>query len=142
MGRPSSYTKEIASEVCRRLAEGKTLRAACLDEEMPSESTVRGWVADDREGFSAHYARAREIGYHTMADEILDISDSSSVKDAVDPSTVQRDRLRVDSRKWLLSKALPKIYGEKVEIDTPKDSPIAQAAAVTMAALSALAAKK
>jgi hypothetical protein len=26
-----------------------------------------------------------------------------------------RDRLRVDTRKWLLSKALPKIYGDKVE---------------------------
>ena len=30
---------------------------------------------------------------------------------------VDRSRLRVDSRKWLLSKALPKIYGDKQQVE-------------------------
>ena len=39
---------------------------------------------------------------------------------------MQRSRLRVDTRKWLLSKALPKIYGDKVtaEISGPDGGPI------------------
>ena len=44
-----------------------------------------------------------------MADDIIDIADESG-----DP---HRSRLRVDTRKWLLSKALPKIYGDRLEVD-------------------------
>ena len=104
------YTPELAHEICRRLTEGETLRVICQADDMPSESTVRLWVLDDVEGFAAHYARARLVGYHTMADELIEISDNP----AADKDVVQRDRLRVDTRKWLLSKALPKIYGDKL----------------------------
>jgi hypothetical protein len=62
--------------------------------------------------------RARLIGYRTMADELVEISD----RKAADAAAVNRDRLRVDTRKWLLSKALPKIYGDKLTAElTGKD---------------------
>lgn len=125
MGRPTLYTPEIAAEICLRLAEGKTLREVCRSEEFPAESTVRLWAAEDREGFSARYARAREIGYHTMADEIIHIADDNSSDVRVDEDgnelsnhdVVNRARLRIESRKWLLAKALPKVYGERSNID-------------------------
>lgn len=58
-----------------------------------------------------------------MADEIIEISDDSSgdviVDDEgntrTDAERVARSRLRVDTRKWMLSKMLPKIYGDKIE---------------------------
>jgi len=109
-GRPTRYTKAIAEKICEQLASGMTLRQACLSKDMPHESTVRHWSLHDdevRPGFVTQYAKARETGYALMADEILEISDDKS-------EDVQRDRLRVDTRKWLLSKALPKIYGDKV----------------------------
>lgn len=92
---------------------------------MPPESTVREWVAADREGFAAQYARAREIGYQTMADELLEISDDGSNDfmlrkrgddeiETVNQEAINRSRLRVDTRKWLLSKALPKVYGDRL----------------------------
>jgi hypothetical protein len=34
----------------------------------------------------------------------------------VDHENIQRARLRVDSRKWILSKMLPKIYGDRSEL--------------------------
>ena len=77
---------------------------------MPDERTVRRWALDDVEGFSDQYARAREIGYQGMADDLTEIADA---KDG-DPA---RDRLRVDTCKWLLSKVLPKVYGEKQTVD-------------------------
>ena len=72
-----------------------------------------------------HFARAREIGYQTMADELLEISDDGrndwmerNGEDdrgwVANGEHMGRSRLRVDTRKWLLSKALPKLYGEKV----------------------------
>ena len=109
-GRPSIFSPELAALICERLAAGETLRAICRDEGMPDERTVRRWALDDVEGFSAQYARAREIGYQGMADALTEIADA---KDG-DPA---RDRLRVDTRKWLLSKALPKIYGDKQQVE-------------------------
>jgi hypothetical protein len=124
-GRPSVYSPELAHEICEQLAEGRTLREVCRGEGMPSESIVRKWALDDKEGFFTQYARAREIGYHAMADETLEIADDGS-NDWMERSEkrgggyelngehVQRSRLRVDTRKWMLAKALPKIYGERV----------------------------
>lgn len=124
-GRPTKYTKALADKICEQLAEGFTLREICKPEEYPAESTVRLWALDDRDGFSAQYARAREVGYQTMADELLEISDDGrndwmerNGEDdrgwVANGEHMGRSRLRVDTRKWLLSKALPKLYGEKV----------------------------
>lgn len=121
----TTYDPEIASTICEQLAEGKTLREICRAEGMPPESTVRNWALTDREGFAAQYTRAREIGYHSMADELLEISDDAKndwMERNADENEgwqangehMQRSRLRVDTRKWMLSKALPKIYGDKV----------------------------
>jgi hypothetical protein len=124
-GRPTKHTKQIADKICEQLAQGFTLREVCKSEEFPAESTVRLWALEDRDGFSAQYARAREIGYQTMADELLEISDDGrndwmerNGEDdrgwVANGEHMGRSRLRVDTRKWLLSKALPKLYGEKV----------------------------
>jgi hypothetical protein len=136
-GRPTTYTPELAAKVCMMLADGFTLREACKPDDMPPESTVRRWVVDDREGFAAQYTRAREIGYHSMADELLEISDDGQNDWMLrnhgdnDPGWVangenlQRSRLRVDTRKWLLSKALPKVYGDKTtQVHEGGDKPI------------------
>ena len=127
-GRLTTYTQEIADDICAKLAQGMTLREICRADDMPPESTVRLWALEDRDGFSAQYTRAREIGYHAMADEILDIADDG-LNDWMERNGddnegwvsngehLQRSRLRVDTRKWLLSKTLPKIYGDKLALD-------------------------
>jgi hypothetical protein len=130
-GRPSVYSAELAERICLELSQGKTLREVCRGEGMPSESVIRNWVLDNREGFAAQYAQARETGYQAMADEIIEIADDSSQDTIIDPVSgatktnsefVNRSRLRVDTRKWLLAKALPKIYGDKVHTElTGKD---------------------
>ena len=61
------------------------------------------------------YTRAREIGYTVMADDIIDISDTPVLTERGDAT--DRSRLRVESRKWLLSKALPKVYGDKQSVE-------------------------
>lgn len=127
-GRPTKYTKAVADKICKMLAEGMTLREVCRsDDSLPAESTVREWALEDREGFSAQYTRARQIGYFGMADEVLEISDNgqndwmerNGEEDEgwqANGEHLQRSRLRVDTRKWLLSKTLPKVFGDKVAI--------------------------
>lgn len=109
------------------MAEGETLNEISRSENMPAPSTVRGWVMDDRDGFSARYARARELQAETWADEIVEISDNGlndwvertnqggKAETVLDHEHVTRSRLRVDSRKWLLSKLRPGQYGDKLQ---------------------------
>jgi hypothetical protein len=54
--------------------------------------------------------RAREDQADTLADEILDIADDSSL----DPSD---RRVKIDARKWIASKLKPKTYGDKVQAE-------------------------
>jgi hypothetical protein len=125
VGRPSTYTPEAAEAVLHLLEQGLTLKAACREERMPHEAAVRRWALDDVQGFSSRYARAREIGYLAMADELLEVADDArnDWMERHDPENpgyvlngehVQRARLRADTRKWLLAKALPKIFGDKI----------------------------
>lgn len=127
--RPSLLTQELADQICNQLAGGMTLREICRAEAIPDERTVRRWALDDKEGFAEKYSRAREIGYHSMADEMLEIADDGSNDwmlrkeggkelHVLNGEHIQRSRLRLDTRKWLLSKALPKIYGDKLPVDS------------------------
>lgn len=104
-----AYSPELAALICERMAEGKSLREVCRAEDIPvTEAAVRKWAIEDHDGFSAHYARARESQIEAMAEDLVEIADDKTG----DP---QRDRLRVDSRKWLMSKVAPKKYGDKLE---------------------------
>ena len=111
--------EEICKEILRRLEDGEYLRQICNGENgLPSSAaTVLNWIHDSEE-FAERYARAREIGWSHMAEQILEIADEDD-----DP---QRSRVRVDTRKWLLSKVLPKIYGDKqaVELSGANGGPI------------------
>lgn len=132
-GRPSSFTPEIAAEICARIAEGRSLRSICTDEDMPPARTVFDWLAS-RPEFSQQYARAREAQADALAEECLDIADdgtndwmerqSESEKGAgvnngwvLNGEHVQRSRLRIDARKWYASKLAPKKYGDKIELE-------------------------
>lgn len=126
-GRPSSYTAAIALEICSRLAEGESLKSICKDEHMPANATVRSWALDNVEGFSAQYTRARELGYSLLAEEMMAIADtpvigSKTTSKATGIETTEGDmiehrRLQVDTRKWMLSKMLPKVYGDKLSLE-------------------------
>jgi hypothetical protein len=122
-----AFTPELAERICESLASGVSLRATCEQDGMPPESTVRLWVVRDVQGFAAQYAHARSIGYDVMAEGILDLADrpligQKSVSKATgleitEGDNVDRSRLQIDARKWLLSKMLPKKYGEKQQIE-------------------------
>lgn len=121
-----AYSQEIADKICERLAAGESLNAICKDDGLPAESTVRRWALLDVEGFAANYTRARELQAHFLAEQIIDISDTPlegqevTIKADGSQETKVGDmlghrKLQVDSRKWYLSKVLPKVYGDKLE---------------------------
>jgi hypothetical protein len=118
------------------LAEGESLRSIARTPGFPAESVIREWSLDATRPFCAQYARAREAGYQKLADEMLEIADDSS-RDLIERETrdggriltvnhdhIARARLRVDTRKWILSKMLPKIYGDKLQVGGEGGEPL------------------
>jgi hypothetical protein len=107
-GRPVSvYSPDLAAEICRRVSNGETLRQVCRIPGMPPESTVRGWVTTDLDGFSARYARARECQCEAWADDLVSISEERD-------SEPNDRRVRIDTKRWPMSKLLPRRYGDRV----------------------------
>lgn len=126
-GRPTTYTKQLAAKICQRLSEGTSLRTVCLSDKMPAASTIFLWMQKYPE-FSEQYARAKQESADAMAEEILDIADDGSndwmeiqlqgghIKEVVNNEAVQRSKLRVETRKWIMAKMKPKKYGDKLDL--------------------------
>lgn len=130
---PHAYDMSVAADaVLEGIAEGGSLREVCGKPGLPSVTTFMRWLADERnETLRERYARARELQAEYMAEDILTIADEEcttvradkhgtqddgdgKTEVVFDSTAVQRNRLRVDARKWLLSKLAPKKYGDKV----------------------------
>lgn len=121
------YSPDIAAEICERLSQGESLRKICDDPHMPVPSAVIAWVMKDVDGFSERYTHARSIGYQLLADELIHIADTphigtKSVSKATgleitEGDMIEHRRLQVDTRKWMLAKMLPKVYGDRQHIE-------------------------
>ena len=99
--------------------DGSTLSAVCRAEGMPKRTTFLDWVKKDS-ALADRYARAREIGAYAMADDLLDIADDKTRdtrivdgREVADTEWITRSRLRVDTRKWLVARILPWVFGDK-----------------------------
>lgn len=135
-GRPTKYTKELGKNICKRIALGETVLSIGRDPKMPTTSTIYLWLLDeDKKEFSDNYAIARMAQANHLFDETLEIADDGSndfiekeyengrIEEIPDHEHLNRSRLRVDTRKWYLSKVLPKIYGDKLDL-TSGNKPI------------------
>jgi len=132
-GRPSKYTPELAAEICERLATGEPLAQICRDAHMPAFQKVYEWMGRDQE-LSGAIARAREIGYDKMAEEVLQIADTpvmGQVQTMDDKgSTIRTEdmlghrKLQIETRLKLLAKWNPKKYGDRTTLVGDAENPL------------------
>lgn len=109
LGRPSTYSEEIAEAICHRIADGETLIDICAEEGMPPRRTVLDWLKL-HDNFRSTYREARERqGDHTY-DEMKRI-ESGVLKGEIDP---QAARVVLWSSQWRAARICPKNYSEKV----------------------------
>lgn len=91
-----------------------------------AQSTFTLWCNEDP-SLAEEYARAREDLQEVIACEILEIADEEVPKTAsgaTDNGAVNKQRLRVDTRKWVLSKLAPKKWGDRVQIAGDDTAPL------------------
>lgn len=133
MGQKSKFNQEDADTICAALAEGHSLLSICEAMGIPV-STARQWEFDIPE-HAANAARAREMGCHALADQALQIADTphlgvirttkpdGGVEERFEDMTSHR-KLQIDTRKWLLSRWLPKVYGDRTTVAGDPEAPI------------------
>lgn len=114
------YTLALAKEICDAIASNsKGIKALCQEHShWPNKDTIFTWLKDNQD-FSDEYARAKQAQIECVVDELIEIADDSSQDQVLDADglirfnsqAIQRARLRVDTRKWLACKLVPKVYG-------------------------------
>jgi hypothetical protein len=125
-GRPSKYTDKLADKICKMIAEGQSVRSICAKRDMISMQTFFRWLRENKK-FREQYVRACEERSYMHAEDIIEIADNAT-NDYMEKlegdgyifnsENVQRSRLRIDTRKWLMSKLNPKVYGDKLDMTT------------------------
>lgn len=117
---------------------------------MPRQATVFRWL-DSNEAFREQYTHARVKQADFYADQIIEIADETSndteiTEHGEKPNSewIARSRLRVDARKWVMSKLAPKKYGDKIDVTTGGESMnlTAEERQAKLQALAATAAKR
>lgn len=109
---------DLALKIIEQIANGELASKVCKKEGVNWGSWWR--YCQQHEELRSMYASSREQQYRLIADNLIDLVDEKPACDAngkMDPGSVTWQRNRVDTRKWLISKILPKEYGDKVVLD-------------------------
>lgn len=134
---PIRYSDELGVRLCELIAGGASLRSVCMHNGMPrAPSIILDWRAD-HPTFDKHYTRAVQDRHEYWASEVLDIADTPEIgqkitdsnqfgRTVVEGDMLEHRKLRIDSRRWLLSKLEPKKYGDRTQLEHsgPNGGPI------------------
>lgn len=119
--------KQAFADILEHISSGKSLRSIIDNSDrniIPSMPTFMEWLEEDKE-MANQYARGMAVRQELLFEEILTIADKQG-EDVIETpdgqiinhNVIQRNRLQVDARKWMLGKMNPKKYGEKTDITT------------------------
>jgi len=122
-----SEKTEIVDKVIDLMSESP-MKEACRSVGVSASNFLR-WKDGVDDSVKDRYARARIDFVERLAAETLEIADEvipvNEERGGLDNAAVQRNRLRVDTRKWLLSKLSPSRYGDKLTLAGDEENPLA-----------------
>ena len=123
----ASEWEPVLSEILAAIATTpKSLESICREiESAPSARTVYRLIDADEE-LCQRYTRAKEAQLQILADQLIDLADTDRIcekvtikadgsREVVILDQVERTKVQIDTRKWLLAKLNPKKYGEKIQ---------------------------
>ncbi|WP_040534829.1 terminase small subunit-like protein [Legionella drancourtii] len=126
-GRPTKYNLKLGQEICDAIAStSKGTKKLCAEHShWPCQDTLFTWLRTYPE-FSEQYVKAKICQVELLVDDILEISDDASQDQYVNErgvlvsntQSINRARLMIDARKWVACKLVPKVYGNKIDIES------------------------
>lgn len=126
-GRPSKYSAALADRICDHIRCGCSLRKAA-EKEGIAQRTVMRWAHENAE-FCQQYARACEERLAALEDKLLDLCEKGhevAPRFEIGGTMLQAVKLEIDTLKWMLSKLMPKKYGDckAVELTGANGGPV------------------
>lgn len=112
-GMSESATHSDSWDILNAIADGESARAACKRAGITHWALLKRLEKDPE--LAHHYTRAQQARAEKFADEIVQLADSA------DNTNWNAVRLQVDARKWVASKLLPKVYGDRLEVEEKRD---------------------
>lgn len=132
-GPESGYTEELGQLFCELIAMGLSVKQALRHPLLPNTTnTIYLWLHQN-DDFAKLYRIAQRGRAEAMVEEMIEISDDADddIKmgangPVLNTSSVNRSRLRIDTRKWVASKWFSERFGDKVtnEITGPGGSSV------------------
>jgi hypothetical protein len=117
LNNPKYTEREVWPIILERISGGQSLMGAVKAMGIPY-ATVKHQLRHSEALKKEYYSAIEERGDY-LADELVDLSDEMPPAD-LDPQLinawVNRQRLRIDARKWTASKLRPKQWGDKVDV--------------------------
>ena len=117
------YSAKIVKKICDMIETGESVSKICRMKGMPEKKSVYRWLAKYPE-FMEEYMAAKICGVEALVDQMMDIANDSSMdfkevngKKTFDGDHVQRSRLRIDTIKWVSTKLVPRLYGDRTQVD-------------------------
>lgn len=114
--RISTFTPKVAGEILRRIADGESLVSICGPDRkkgMPERRVVYNWLAR-YDNFKRAYLMARRAQGELFYDQVIAIADGKD-PDGQEPRDIRRDRLRVETRRWI-SELAPRMFADRAEV--------------------------
>ena len=109
MTKALELTSTITDQICQELMSGKPLTSICRNKDLPSLSTVNRWLSK-HPSFAKQILQARRVGTQYYLDKMIEELETVSAKDV----GIVREKLH--HYRWLASKLLPSLYGDKQEV--------------------------
>ena len=109
MTKELTLTTSLSNNICQKLMEGKPLTQICQEKDLPSLTTIYKWI-NSNPSFAKQITQARKVGCQTYLDKMITELETASHKDV----PILREKLH--HYRWLASKLLPTLYGDKQEI--------------------------
>jgi len=109
--------EQIFERVIEDVYRGRSLQSLIEDDHrVVSYEDFLRWVKREPTRHE-RFKEAQEMRTEFLAGEILEIADGIESVDPTSNDTVNRDKLRIDTRKWLMSAHNKKRYGETKQIE-------------------------
>lgn len=120
-GQESGYTKELGELFCELIAMGLSVKQAIRHPSLPkTHATIYLWLHQNEE-FASLYRIAQKGRAVAMVEEMVEIADDAcdDIKmgangPIINNNSINRSRLRIDTRKWIASKWHSEAFGDKV----------------------------
>lgn len=120
--------EKALSSIFERIGKGQALRNILRENEMPDNTKFYKWIDGDKM-LLERYLGARAQRADGIFEDLFDIADDQENdvyedkdgKEQTNHNVINRARIRIDTRKWILARMDSKKYGDKIQQEVSGD---------------------